>query len=293
VQCGAGIVSACNDWLDICLGTGVFAECDHLFVQCGAGNEGACEEWDEVCGKEDDGNEEGGKKEAVGCIFRGSNSEQSCYTRDGVGFKCSGTEKCVAYVFGDKGYDLNWYSTCGGYAHTVIDGKDDYIEFYCGSDEEYTTEKYRRAHWVCEDDDEIVEEGGETSCKSEATWKFYAIEYCKENSQSKELDDFEAYESCGKDIILKPKEESIEIIGETEEANYLCQGCELNKKCYPYGYRKSEKFCADTGSFVEQSKGNAVCENNFECFSNLCIDSQCVSQGLFQKIISWFKNLFG
>jgi len=69
--------------------------------------------------------------------------------------------------------------------------------------------------------------------------------------------------------------------------------CPLDGKCYQFGYRKGGQFCSDNGGFTEQLKGESTCDNNFECSSNLCIDSQCVSQGLFQKIIDWFGKLFG
>jgi len=38
------------------------------------------------------------------------------------------------------------------------------------------------------------------------------------------------------------------------------------------------------GSFIEQLKGDATCDNNFECSSNLCVNSQSVGSGLFEKI---------
>ncbi|OIO41028.1 hypothetical protein AUJ10_01260 [Candidatus Pacearchaeota archaeon CG1_02_31_27] len=80
--------------------------------------------------------------------------------------------------------------------------------------------------------------------------------------------------------------------GLNESVVVFCNGCELGNKCYPFGYRKSSNFCSDSGSFVEQLKKDAVCENNFECSSNLCIDGNCVSSSLIQQIINWFKNLF-
>lgn len=73
-----------------------------------------------------------------------------------------------------------------------------------------------------------------------------------------------------------------------------CEGCLVdNEKCYPFGYREGGKYCSDDGSFVGQLKGNEACENNFECSSNVCVSRECVSQGLLQKIINWFKRLFG
>jgi len=64
-------------------------------------------------------------------------------------------------------------------------------------------------------------------------------------------------------------------------------------KCYPFGYRKSGQYCSDQGDFVNQKGSNKFCENNFECQSNVCVDDQCISQGLIRQIISWFRRLFG
>src|SRR3989338_3659543 len=70
-------------------------------------------------------------KEQVKCVFANSASLQKCYTGDGK-FGCSGTGTCIADVFGDQGTKLDWKSTCGGYAYTVIDGNNEYAEFNCG-----------------------------------------------------------------------------------------------------------------------------------------------------------------
>ena len=80
---------------------------------------------------------------------------------------------------------------------------------------------------------------------------------------------------------------------DTEEEILNCEdSCPLDGKCYPWGYRKSGKFCSDTSSFVEQLNEDSNCDNNFECSSNLCIDGKCLSSRLLEKIINWFKNLF-
>jgi len=75
--------------------------------------------------------------------------------------------------------------------------------------------------------------------------------------------------------------------------NYVCTGCELDSKCYPFGYRKDSSFCSDSQSFVAQQESDASCNNSFECQSNVCASDKCVSQDLFSAIINFFKNLFG
>ena len=82
-------------------------------------------------------------------------------------------------------------------------------------------------------------------------------------------------------------------IREEEPILFCKDSCPLDGKCYPMGYRKSEKFCSDEGMFIGQKKGDEICDNNFECKSNVCVNDKCVSQGFIEKILSWFKRLFG
>jgi hypothetical protein len=70
-------------------------------------------------------------------------------------------------------------------------------------------------------------------------------------------------------------------------------GCLYNNKCLPYGYRVgSNSYCNIDDNLTSQvSTGN--CSNNFECTSNICVNSECVSPGFLQQIINFFRNLFG
>ena len=78
-----------------------------------------------------------------------------------------------------------------------------------------------------------------------------------------------------------------------EEEILICKdSCPLDRKCYPFGYRKDGNFCSDEGSFVKQLEGDLTCENNFECSSNVCVDGTCVSSGLIEKIMDFFRKLF-
>lgn len=73
----------------------------------------------------------------------------------------------------------------------------------------------------------------------------------------------------------------------------VCNGCLLEDTCYDLGYRKDGNYCNESKVFSEYKNSQETCENNFECKSNLCIDSECISEGLFQKILNWFKRIFG
>jgi len=69
-------------------------------------------------------------------------------------------------------------------------------------------------------------------------------------------------------------------------------GCLYKDKCLPYGYRTGTKYCNIDNSLTEQNS-DSICENNFECVSNVCANGNCMTPSFLQKIINFFKNLFG
>ena len=69
-------------------------------------------------------------------------------------------------------------------------------------------------------------------------------------------------------------------------------GCEYNGKCIPFGYRVGTNYCDVTGNLTSQITGGA-CDNNFQCSSNLCVNSQCVTPSVIQQIINFFSKLLG
>ena len=96
--------------------------------------------------------------------------------------------------------------------------------------------------------------------------------------------------------VVEPTEETgpIEIPEETREVVYFCSGCELENKCYTFGYRRDGKYCSDDKEeFIKEKEAGGICENNFECDSNVCVSGECVSGGLIDKILDWFKRIFG
>ena len=68
-------------------------------------------------------------KESVTCVFAGSQSVEECYSATGLG--CKGIGSCTVTVTGSKGEKIDWKSSCGGYATTVVDGVDEKIQFAC------------------------------------------------------------------------------------------------------------------------------------------------------------------
>jgi len=72
-----------------------------------------------------------------------------------------------------------------------------------------------------------------------------------------------------------------------------CQGCFLEDSCIPYTIRSKDKYCSLDGDMIDQKSSKASCENNFECSSNICIDDQCISKGIWRRFLNWFRRLFG
>jgi hypothetical protein len=100
-------------------------------------------------------------------------------------------------------------------------------------------------------------------------------------------------EKCVEGTILCPDgvcREKCEVEDITTECLF---GCFYKNKCLPYGMRSGGLYCSIDNDMKSQSGGDEKCENNFECESNICISGSCVSKGVWQKFLSWFKELFG
>jgi hypothetical protein len=180
---------------------------------------------------------QGTTKEKVECIFANSNSKQSCYASfNSRG--CSGVESCTAEVSGRKGEKIIWKSSCGGYAYTIIDGKNEYAKFDCSQGTEPSYKGwYRNAYWVCFDGTK-KEEGGPTSCKSPRVWKNYAEKDCEgkcsDDREKCGINTFGVYNEClGRSIldVLPTCGNGICEPGEGETCVAASIACEQNKEC--------------------------------------------------------------
>jgi len=70
-------------------------------------------------------------------------------------------------------------------------------------------------------------------------------------------------------------------------------GCIYGDKCLPIGVRVKGAYCSIDIILTNQLEADEKCENDFECKSNICIDSECVSEGVWKKFMGWFNRLFG
>jgi len=100
--------------------------------------------------------------------------------------------------------------------------------------------------------------------------------------------------ACLKRPLIKPNRTDmvIEVPDEIVE-DYDCEGCKYNDKCYYLGYRKDGKYCSDENEFVKYKEAKMICDNNFECKSNVCISGECIRGNLIKRILNWFRRLFG
>jgi len=106
--------------------------------------------------------------------------------------------------------------------------------------------------------------------------------------------EYECPNGCelGACVKLNPNGEGPIDIPEPEEVP--CNGCKIEGKCYPFGYRQDETYCSPSNlEFVSQLEPHSECDNNFECKSNSCLDSECTPPGFWQKLFSWLGRLFG
>jgi len=70
-------------------------------------------------------------------------------------------------------------------------------------------------------------------------------------------------------------------------------GClDRNNNCLPISTRTSIQYCDINKKLKNQLPGNNLCNNNYECKTNFCLEGKCTEQGFFIKIVSWFKKLF-
>src|SRR3989344_3952500 len=76
-----------------------------------------------------------------------------------------------------------------------------------------------------------------------------------------------------------------------------CNGCKVDGKCYPYGMRlklnEKQVYCGDDSDVYIQKNDDAVCNNNFQCQSNVCAVGFCTSKvGKSKGIFSGLFNVF-
>ncbi len=95
---------------------------------------------------------------------------------------------------------------------------------------------------------------------------------------------------------VSPERDTLVISGNEsfpQQREFECSGCIIDGRCVPLGYRVIGNYCLLNGSLALQKVDSELCENHFECNSNLCVSGKCVSSNLIIQILEWLKRLLG
>ncbi|MBR9703563.1 hypothetical protein GOV10_05975 [Candidatus Woesearchaeota archaeon] len=82
-----------------------------------------------------------------------------------------------------------------------------------------------------------------------------------------------------------------------EEQVVVCQGCEQDEECIPYGTRlDGQRYCALNGEVSAQKDDGASCSEHVECKTQcngtVCQKVQVISKNILVRAFSWFINIF-
>lgn len=122
--------------------------------------------------------------------------------------------------------------------------------------------------------------------------KFECPERCKCDSEGNTIE-CPVKRTCEVGEILCPDgkcRDKCEVKPNEEECKY---GCNYEGSCFPMGVRSKGLYCGNDLVMNSQKNSEQICENNFECTSNVCVSGKCISKGLMNKILDFFKRLFG
>ena len=126
--------------------------------------------------------------------------------------------------------------------------------------EKESGEKYRYATWMCMDSKEF-KKGNIFTCKSRDEWYDIAEDSCSGRSAG-------------------------DVMGGVLNFNFsdICYSC-------PQVSPPTSDVCPNDK--IKPKYDDIGCITKFECLSNACPDEKCVNKKFIQKVMDWFKNLFG
>jgi len=77
---------------------------------------------------------------------------------------------------------------------------------------------------------------------------------------------------------------------DTSHPSDICPGCIVGNECFPVGYMSGKFYCNATYELATQKIAESDCTNNYECASNVCVDTKCVEPNLLEKMRTWITG---
>ena len=72
-----------------------------------------------------------------------------------------------------------------------------------------------------------------------------------------------------------------------------CIGCLTLDGCVPVGTEIGYNYCDESNKMQLKKYENTFCDNNFECYTNFCVNNRCTYLNMWNKFLLWFKKIFG
>jgi hypothetical protein len=120
--------------------------------------------------------------------------------------------------------------------------------------------------------------------------RYATLEFCPKETTTTQI--------ISSTTIPVPTTSIVTTIPITTTTQRICEtGCWYNDVCVPFGFRVSldgiPSYCDIDKTFKTQKGLDESCMNNYECNSNECSNSKCVSTyNLLEKILDAIKNFF-
>ena len=241
--------------------------------------------------------------EDVTCKFNNNLVISYCYADDGQMCEANKTDSCTVNVKSALP-SLQWKSFCSGGGTTQMDGQAKTVEFNCTGAQPATIDKlnyYNSSSNTTRGVTEVIPIQTITPTTLPIT--------NPDETQVTDINSEQTNADSNNSAVTVTNSNSTSVINQqtiqaisaasipttiAEPTPIVCKdSCAYAGKCYPFGYRKDNKFCSDTTFFSDELAEESACQNNFECTTNVCVSGKCISASFIDQIIAWFKNIFG
>lgn len=69
-------------------------------------------------------------------------------------------------------------------------------------------------------------------------------------------------------------------------------GCSTEKECVPIGTRSNIKYCGADEKIYNLLGIGEICNNDYECQTNMCIENVCIKKNIIKRFFSWMASWF-